>query len=300
MGDAARGKTSDDMDVDLGLDKLWFHDSTINRVVENAESKELAFEVMYPVDWDNNQFAPRTIVFRDVLRYLVAEGPFAGRPVILGVTQVGEQDDRAAVRVETNAGERMLLCKGVAICDGWAAAAADERRASCLQEAFATTLLNSGGDRRCSGRMRATGVRMSGNTYLDVTEENGRAFFSRGIAGPVVMLNLLRFRATADYSATPGLAPARPITGEAAYRLYMEHTLPFLEKSGGEVLFYGRGDRFLIGPADERWDAVLLVRQKGAAAFLAFASDRDYMKGIGHRTAALEDSRLLPLLETPA
>ena len=36
------------------------------------------------------------------------------------------------------------------------------------------------------------------------------------------------------------------------------------------------------------------------AAFLAFASNRAYLAGVGHRTAALEDSRLLPLSEEPA
>ena len=141
---------------------------------------------------------------------------------------------------------------------------------------------------------------MINKTYLEATEESGRAFFSRGVSGPVVMLNLLRFRAVADYSATPGLAPATPITGEAAYRLYMEHTLPFLENSGGEVLFHGRGGGFSIGPSEERWDVALLVRQASVAAFLAFASDQEYLSGIGHRTAALEDSRLLPLIEAPA
>jgi uncharacterized protein (DUF1330 family) len=111
------------------------------------------------------------------------------------------------------------------------------------------------------------------------------------------MLNLLRFRAVADYSATPDLAPPSPITGEAAYRLYMEHTLPHLLKSGGRLLFFGRGGRFLIGPGDERWDAAMLVRQESLAAFMAFASDVRYRAGLGHRTAALEDSRLLPLVE---
>ena len=141
---------------------------------------------------------------------------------------------------------------------------------------------------------------MTKKTYLEATEESGRAFFSRGVSGPVVMLNLLRFRAVADYSATPDLAPATPITGEAAYRLYMEHTLPFLRKSGGDILFHGRGGDFFIGPSDERWDAALLIRQASVAAFLAFASDKEYLSGIGHRTAALEDSRLLPLIEAPA
>lgn len=134
-------------------------------------------------------------------------------------------------------------------------------------------------------------------TYLEPTQESGRAFFTRGISGSVVMLNLLRFRPVADYSATPELAPASPITGEAAYRLYMEHTLPHLTKSGGEVLFFGHGGGFLIGPSEERWDAAMLVRQASVASFLEFASNQDYLSGIGHRLAALEDSRLLPLVE---
>jgi hypothetical protein len=135
--------------------------------------------------------------------------------------------------------------------------------------------------------------------HLEPTQEAGRAFFMRGISGSVVMLNLLRFRATADYSANPALAPALPISGEAAYRLYMEHTLPHLKRSGGEVLFYGQGGAFLIGPSEERWDVAMLVRQSSVAAFLAFASDQAYLAGIGHRLAALEDSRLLPLVAVP-
>ena len=135
-------------------------------------------------------------------------------------------------------------------------------------------------------------------TYLEPTQESGRAFFMREISGAVVMLNLLRYRAIADYSAAPQLASAVPITGEAAYRLYIEHTMPHLENSGGKLLFFGRGGRFLIGPSDERWDAAMLIQQSSPSAFMAFASNADYLAGIGHRVAALEDSRLLPLEES--
>jgi uncharacterized protein (DUF1330 family) len=137
-------------------------------------------------------------------------------------------------------------------------------------------------------------------TYLEPTQESGRAFFTRNISGKIVMLNLLRFRPIADYSATPHLAPAAPISGAAAYRLYIEHTLPHLKESGGELLFLGKGGAFLIGPSDERWDAAMLVRQSSVSAFMEFASNPGYMAGIGHRTAALEDSRLLPLVEGSA
>ena len=133
--------------------------------------------------------------------------------------------------------------------------------------------------------------------YLEPTQAAGRALFQRGIAGPVVMLNLLRFRAVADYSANPELAPPAPISGTAAFDRYVAHTLPYLARSGGSLMFVGEGGPFLIGPADERWDRVALVRQSSVQSFLAFAEDAGYLAGLGHRTAALADSRLLPLVE---
>jgi uncharacterized protein (DUF1330 family) len=136
-------------------------------------------------------------------------------------------------------------------------------------------------------------------TYLEPDWEAGRAFARRGIEGEFVMLNLLRFREVADYSASPELAPPRPITGAEAYERYVAHTLPLLRKSGGDLLFIGDGGPFLIGPEQERWDRALLIRQNSTATFMAFAVEESYLAGIGHRTAALTDSRLLPLVELP-
>jgi hypothetical protein len=135
--------------------------------------------------------------------------------------------------------------------------------------------------------------------HLEPTQESGRAFMMRGLKGPIIMLNLLRFRDVADYSASPELEPGRPISGAEAYDLYIAHTLPHLARSGGELLLVGEGGRFLIGPEAERWDRAMLVRQKSVEAFMAFAQDKAYLAGIGHRTAALADSRLLPLVESP-
>jgi uncharacterized protein (DUF1330 family) len=133
--------------------------------------------------------------------------------------------------------------------------------------------------------------------WLEPTQQSGRALIARAIEGPVVMLNLLRFRAVADYSANPELAPAAPISGAETYDRYMAHTLPYLRESGGEVLFAGKGGAFLIGPEAERWDHVLLVRQRSVQSFMAFAANEAYLAGLGHRSAAIEDSRLLPLTE---
>jgi uncharacterized protein (DUF1330 family) len=133
--------------------------------------------------------------------------------------------------------------------------------------------------------------------YLEPTQAAGRALFGRAIAGEVVMLNLLRFREVADYASHPELAPETPISGVEAYQLYVAHTLPHLERSGGDIFFLGEGGSWLIGPEGECWDQIMLVRQRSVEAFMAFARDEAYLAGIGHRTAALADSRLLPLVE---
>jgi hypothetical protein len=134
--------------------------------------------------------------------------------------------------------------------------------------------------------------------FLEVSQEAGAALFARNVTGEVVMLNLLRFREVADYSANPELMPNEPISGAEAYQKYIDHTLPFLRESGGDLLFLGKGGKYLIGPREEQWDIVMLVRQKSLSDFVAFSSNKEYLAGVGHRTAALEDSRLLPLVES--
>jgi hypothetical protein len=41
----------------------------------------------------------------------------------------------------------------------------------------------------------------------------------------------------------------------------------------------------------------MLIRQASVESFFAMAQNPDYLAGIGHRSAALEDSRLLPIVE---
>ena len=135
------------------------------------------------------------------------------------------------------------------------------------------------------------------DTYLDPTDRNAVELFSRQISGPITMLNLLRLRVTADYSTDPDLAPATAITGRAAYDRYIQHTLPYLTESGGELIYLGSGGNYLIGPEGEGWDLAMLVRQNSIESFMNFASNEGYLKGIGHRTAAVWDSRILPLVD---
>lgn len=134
--------------------------------------------------------------------------------------------------------------------------------------------------------------------YISPKPEAGKEFFMnyRG-KGKVVMLNLLRFKEVADYTGLDEIKPEGDISGRDAYKLYMKHTLPFLDEAGGKLLFRGNSSDFLIGPETEKWDLALLVEHKSAEAFVAFAQNEGYQKIAGHRTAALADSRLLPMIQ---
>ncbi len=134
--------------------------------------------------------------------------------------------------------------------------------------------------------------------YIEASPEAGKRFYQQfHDKGKIVMLNLLKFKEKADYTKLKNIDPGNEISGEEAYQLYMESTLPQLEKAGSRLVYYGSGKDFLIGPDSEKWDAVLLVEHQSVVKFMEFAQNKDYLRNAGHRTAALEDSRLLPTTE---
>jgi uncharacterized protein (DUF1330 family) len=107
---------------------------------------------------------------------------------------------------------------------------------------------------------------------------------------PVVMINLLRYRAVADY---PDGREKGSVTGRQAYERYSQLTLPHLLRVGGRLIWRADGRACLIAPPGERWDEALLVRYPSRAAFERMITDANYQAGAIHRTAALEDSRLI-------
>jgi uncharacterized protein (DUF1330 family) len=112
--------------------------------------------------------------------------------------------------------------------------------------------------------------------------------------GPVVMLNLLRFKERAD-----GIDAADGITGAEAYGRYAAAVTPHLARVGARVLFGGASQGSVIGPASPEWDLVLAVRYPSRGAFLAMVSDPEYLRAHEHRAAAVSDSRLIACAELP-
>ena len=104
--------------------------------------------------------------------------------------------------------------------------------------------------------------------------------------GPVVMLNLLRFKPQAD-------APHTGLSGEEAYQRYVDAMGPFVESKGGRILWVGRVDAQVIGTGGEDFHAIGLVEYPSRQAFVAIATD-PHVQEIGrHRAAGLESQWLI-------
>jgi uncharacterized protein (DUF1330 family) len=114
---------------------------------------------------------------------------------------------------------------------------------------------------------------------------------------PIQMLNLIRLKPLADY---PEGHPnhGQGMTGAEAYRAYGQALAPFLGRLGGRQVWAGRPETVVTGPEDERWDLAFIIEYPGSAAFMAMVTDPDYREVVKHRTAAVEDSRLIRLAPT--
>ena len=119
-------------------------------------------------------------------------------------------------------------------------------------------------------------------------EEQLTELASTNDTGPVVMLNLLRFRAVAAYPDGRDGG-----TGAEAYQRYADVALAKVAERGGRLLYAAAVDQTVIGPTAESWDQVAIVEYPSRAAFLDMIADPEYLAAHVHREAGLEDTRLI-------
>ena len=109
---------------------------------------------------------------------------------------------------------------------------------------------------------------------------------------PVTMLNLLCFRETAQYEGDD----LPPCSGrDAYYKRYAPVATELVVARGGKVIWAGRAAGHTVCPPDERWDDILIVEYPDVAVVAAMFNDPAYQAVVKHRTAALVDSRLIPM-----
>jgi uncharacterized protein (DUF1330 family) len=106
--------------------------------------------------------------------------------------------------------------------------------------------------------------------------------------GPVVMLNLLKFKAKAT---------GEDGSGEDAYKRYGDEAVKLVEEQGGRILWQGRADQILIGDPARDWDSVVLVEYPSRKAFIDMVSKPKYEEAHEHREAGLERTELVAMTE---
>ena len=107
--------------------------------------------------------------------------------------------------------------------------------------------------------------------------------------GPVVMVNLVRFRdKAADGSGS----------GWEAYVRYSEPTMGLIKQRGGTVLWAGNVEGAAYGDAGDGWDYVVLVRYPSRAAFLDMVTSPEYAAANAHREAGVQNHVILASTET--
>jgi uncharacterized protein (DUF1330 family) len=103
------------------------------------------------------------------------------------------------------------------------------------------------------------------------------------VDGPVLMVNLLRFREKAAY---PDGSDSN-ISGQAAYQRYAAEMHKLVHAAGGRFVFSSNVAGLLIGEVEELWDVVAIVEYPSSRALLQIASSPDFADIERHRLAGL-------------
>ena len=131
-------------------------------------------------------------------------------------------------------------------------------------------------------------------SYIDPDREAWEIFKSLPKDEPIQMLNLVKLKPLADY---PQGHPdhGKGLSGLDAYRAYGRTTAPIFARLGGRQIWAGKPQVMVTGPQAEAWDLAFIAEYPSSEAFIAMVRDPDYRQLVAHRTAGVEDSRLLRL-----
>lgn len=128
--------------------------------------------------------------------------------------------------------------------------------------------------------------------HVDPTREQFDAFKALPRDTPIHMLNLLRLRAEAAYPDGHEHAD-KGWSGARAYAEYGKTSGPIFNRVGGSLVWRGKMEAVLMGPADEHWDLAFIAQYPNSAAFLEMVTDPDYRLAVINRQAAVQTSRLI-------
>ncbi|HTQ13329.1 MAG TPA: DUF1330 domain-containing protein [Rhizomicrobium sp.] len=125
------------------------------------------------------------------------------------------------------------------------------------------------------------------------TPDQIKTMMEKGPQGPMVMVNLLKYRATAAYGPEHKEAKEN-LSGREAYQRYGMVAMQQVMKRGGGVVWGGPEKFVMIGETEGNdWDDIVCVRYPSREAFLNMTQDPEYLAAHYHREAGLERTVLI-------
>ncbi len=124
------------------------------------------------------------------------------------------------------------------------------------------------------------------------TPDQQRTFAERAPDGSIFMLNLLKFRDTAEYAD----GRDTDLTGAQAYALYGAEVGKLISQLGGRVVWGGAANTLVIGDGELQWDQVAIVEYPSIASFAGMTASAAYQEIHVHRDAGLEHQLLINCL----
>ncbi len=118
---------------------------------------------------------------------------------------------------------------------------------------------------------------------LAPTQEQIQGFFDPNAIGPIYMLNLLKFKARAQYKD----GRDSELTGAQAYALYGAEVSKILAQQGGGGMFKADVTRLVLGEVEALWDAVAIAMYPNRQAMVTMMQSQEYQAIHHHREAGL-------------
>lgn len=115
------------------------------------------------------------------------------------------------------------------------------------------------------------------------SHEQAQAFFSAPEDGPMCMVNLLKFKAKAEYAD----GSDADISGRDAYLRYGAGVQACIQAVGGKARFSGFVTDLMIGEVDDLWDMVAIAEYPSRAAMMQMVQSSAYQAITKHRDAGL-------------
>ena len=115
------------------------------------------------------------------------------------------------------------------------------------------------------------------------TAEQIEGFLAPDAAGPIFMVNLLKFKERAEYED----GRETPLSGREAYALYAAEVAKVITQVGGKLIFGASVERLMLGEVEELWDQVAIAMYPSRAAMFEMIQLPEYAAISVHRTAGL-------------